>query len=161
MTGYVRGAGSKAMRPGRAAAVLMAGAAAALGTACAALAVSAASRNATLDELSHRGVAVEAVVTGCIATSSGIGMSVEYWTCRGSYILQGRRFDEVVHGERRLVQPGRAIEAIAVPGHPSLLSTPAAAHQAPEGYTLSEGCGAAALVVAGGGLAAGRAGRRS
>jgi hypothetical protein len=155
MTGYVRGAGSKAMRPGRAAAVLMAGAAAALGTACAALAVSAASRNATLDELSHRGVAVEAVVTGCIATSSGIGMSVEYWTCRGSYILQGRRFDEVVHGERRLVQ------AIAVPGHPSLLSTPAAAHQAPEGYTLSEGCGAAALVVAGGGLAAGRAGRRS
>lgn len=149
------------MRPGRVVALVMLLAAAALGATAVVLAVSTAGNNATLSELRHRGVEVRVVITGCVAASSGIGMSVEYWTCRGSYTLGGGRFDEVVRGERALVERGRAIAAVAVPGHPSLLYTPAALRQAPQGYALAEGFGGAAAVLAVGGLAARRAGRRS
>jgi len=149
------------MRPGRVVALVTLVAAAALGATAVALAVSTTGNNATLSELRHRGVEVRVVITGCVASSSGIGMSVEYWTCRGSYTFGGRRFDEVVRGERALVERGRAMAAVAVPGRPSLLYTPAALHQVPQGYALAEGLGAAAVVLTVGGIAAGRAGRRS
>jgi hypothetical protein len=88
-----------------------------------ALTISAASQNSRLDQLRHQGVPVEATVTGCLGISSGIGMGVEYWECRGSYVLDGHHYNEVIGGSRAHLQDGEKVPAIAVPGHPTLLST--------------------------------------
>jgi hypothetical protein len=92
-----------------------------------ALTISAASRNSGLSKLHHQGVPVEVTTTGCVGTSSGIGMSIEYWECRGTYTLYGRSYNEVIRGSRALLQKGQKVPAVAVPGEPTLLSTVAAA----------------------------------
>ena len=86
-------------------------------------AASGSSRNSRLTLLRDRGVAVQATVTGCPAVSSGVGMGIEYWDCRASYALDGRHFSAPLGGNRRLLDAGTTVAAVAVPGHPGLLWT--------------------------------------
>ena len=86
------------------------------------LTVSATSQNSRLGKLRDQGVPVAMTVTGCLAISSGIGMSVEYWDCRGSYTLGGHPYNEVIGGSRTHLRDGEVVEAVAVPGHPALVS---------------------------------------
>jgi hypothetical protein len=92
-----------------------------------ALTISALNQNSRLSKLHHEGVPVEVTTTGCVGTSSGIGMSIEYWECRGNYTLNGHSYNEVIRGSRALLQKGQKVPAVAVPGEPALLSTVAAA----------------------------------
>lgn len=94
-----------------------------------ALAASAASQNSRLDQLQHQGVPVEMTVIGCQAISSGIGMSVDHWECRGTYGLGGHRYNEVIGGSRAHLRDGQSVRAVAVPGHPTLVSTTTNASQ--------------------------------
>jgi hypothetical protein len=91
------------------------------------LTVSAAHQNARLDKLRHHGVPVQATVSGCVGISSGIAMAIEYWECRATYTLDGHQFNEVIRGSRANLTAGQTVPAVAVPGDPALLSTPAAA----------------------------------
>ena len=95
-----------------------------VGTAVA-LTVSAASANSRIDRLRHRGVPVTAVVSGCLAIGSGIGMGIEYWQCRADYTLSGHRYNEVIGGSRTLLDRGQTVQAVAVPGEAASLSTTA------------------------------------
>jgi hypothetical protein len=91
-----------------------------------ALTISAARENSRVDAVRHRGVPVEVTVTGCQGISSGIGMGIEYWECRGAYSLAGRSYNEVIGGSRALLATGQIVPAVAVPGQPRLLSAAAA-----------------------------------
>lgn len=79
------------------------------------------------DKLRRHGVPVHATVTGCVAISSGIGMGTEYYECRGAYSLGGQTYTAVIRGSRSLLRTGDTVAAVAVPGDPSLLATPASA----------------------------------
>ena len=97
--------------------------------------VSAAHQNARLSKLQRHGTPVPATVTGCVGISSGIAMAIEYWECRGSYTLNGARYNEVIRGSRAHLRTGQTVAAIAVPGDPALLSTVAAAGQTHSGWS--------------------------
>ena len=86
-------------------------------------------------KLRDQGVPVAMTVTGCLAISSGIGMSVEYWDCRGSYTLGGHRYNEVIGGSRAHLRDGEVVEAIAVPGHPALVSLSTSVSQRRSSFT--------------------------
>lgn len=116
-------------------------------------AVSAAGQDSRLTLLREKGVAVQATVTGCTAVSSGVGMGIEYWNCRASYAVGGHDFTAPLGGNRKLLDAGTVLPAVAVPGHPDLLWTAAGlqrGHSSAAGYTI-------AGVLAGAGLAAGGA----
>jgi len=91
-----------------------------------ALTISAARENARVDTVRHRGVPVQVAVTGCQGISSGVGMGIEYWECRGTYRLAGNSYNEVIGGSRAHLATGQVVPAVAVPGQPHLLSVPAA-----------------------------------
>ena len=116
-------------------------------------ALSGSSRDSRLTLLRDRGVAVQATVTGCTAVSSGIGMGIEYWDCRASYALGGHRFSAQLGGNRRLLDAGTAVAAVAVPGHPGLLWT-AAGVRSGQSSTASY---AAAVALGGAGVLVGAA----
>lgn len=99
------------------------------------LAVSAGDQNGKEAALRKHGVPVQVTITGCLAVSSGIGMGIEYWQCRGDYTLGGNRYNEVIGGSRVLLSAGRQVAAIAVPGQPALLSTVAAASKGKSSFT--------------------------
>jgi hypothetical protein len=103
--------------------VILVGVLLALLTIIIALTISAARENARADTVRHRGVPVQVSVTGCQGISSGIGMGIEYWECRGTYHLAGRSYNEVMGGSRAHLQDGQTVSATAVPGRPGLLST--------------------------------------
>jgi hypothetical protein len=100
-----------------------------------ALTVGAASQNTRLDKLRNHGVPVQAQVTGCLGISSGIGMAIEYWECRGTYTLGGHRYTEVIGGSRTHLADGQTLAAIAVPGDPTLLSTVASVARKSSSWT--------------------------
>jgi hypothetical protein len=88
-----------------------------------ALTVSGAHQNARLHRLHHEGVRVVVTATGCVGISSGVGMGIEYWECRGSYTLGGHSYNQVIGGSRAHLENGQKLVAVAVPGEPGLLST--------------------------------------
>jgi hypothetical protein len=160
---YIRGGGGVAISP-RVLAVVLAGICIALLVAFAAYYGFAANRQSSnIAALRNRGVPVEATITGCVAVSSGVGMGIEYWQCRGSYTLEGRTFNEQLNGSRSFVETGRVVAAVAVPGDPGLLSTASSVrgrHNSTGSYIVSGVLGALAVVGAGGLLALRKSGRR-
>jgi hypothetical protein len=124
---YLRGVRVADVDTGRVIRVLIAVGLVALVVLALILTVSAARQNSRLSTLRSRGVPVTVTVAGCLGISSGIGMAVEYWECRGTYTLAGQSYKEVIGGSRAHLREGQTVDAIAVPGDPGLLSTAAAA----------------------------------
>ena len=120
--GYIRGGGgarTDSRRVLRVLAVVVLVGMAALGVG---LAVGGARNDSRVNALHDRGVPVEVSVTRCLGISSGVGMGIEYWQCRGTYSLGGRTYERVIGDSRTLLQTGEVVAAVAVPGHPDLLS---------------------------------------
>ena len=136
-SGFIRAGGGVALNGRRIAFVLGALGLAVLISVTAVVAASAASANSQIDRLRSQGVPVEMTVTGCLDISSGIGMGIEYWQCRGTYSLGGRSYEEVIGGQRQLLDAGQRIAVVALPGHPALVSVPQALRRR-HSYTLVE-----------------------
>jgi hypothetical protein len=151
---YIRAGGGVQISPRRIGGALVWACAALLAAMAGYFAVSASHESSQSSLLHRHGVPVTATITGCSAVSSGIGMGIEYYQCTGSYTLGGQTFNEVIHGSRSQLDSGQHVPAVAVPGHPSLLSTPKAAAAG------SSSTGQNAAAVALGGLAAGLIGIR-
>jgi hypothetical protein len=149
---YIRAGGGVQLKPLRVAAVLVWLLVALLAGLAIYFAVTGAQQNSQLNSLRDRGVPVTATVTGCRGISSGVGMGIEYWECRGSYTLGVGAFDAVINGSRSLLERGTQVQAIAVPGRPDLLST-ASSVRAAKGsgtqYGAAIGLGAGAVAAAG------------
>ncbi len=86
--------------------------------------VAGARKNAQIADLRQHGVPVEVTITGCQGLLGGSGSNAAGYTCRGTFTLDGQRDDEAIPGDT-LLSPGTRIRAVAVPGDPGLVSTPA------------------------------------
>jgi hypothetical protein len=161
---FIRAGGGVQLNPRRLAGILVWLLVALLAGLAVYFSVTGAQQNSQLNALRQRGVPVQATVTGCRGISSGVGMGIEYWECRGSYTLDGHSFGGVINGSRKLLESGVQVPAIAVPGRPDLLSTVSSvrgAHGAGTQYGAAVGLGVAAVLVAAGWLAFGSRRRRS
>jgi hypothetical protein len=86
------------------------------------LSVAALRQNGRLNRLHREGVAVKVTVTGCQGVASGTGTTVSGYSCRGTFTLDGGRYNEVIDGTSAQYHPGATIRAVTVPGDPKLLS---------------------------------------
>lgn len=123
-SGYLRGVRVAEIDPRRVVQVIVVAVVAGLVAMTVSLAVSASAQDSSQRLLRHEGVSVPVRVTGCLGISSGIGMGIEYWECRGTYTLDGRTYNEVIGGSRPHLADGQVVDAIAVPGRPDLLAAP-------------------------------------
>jgi hypothetical protein len=93
------------------------------------LAVAGTEQNNRRTELKRQGVPVEATIVGCLGIGSGSGATIYNYSCRASYSLAGRTYEAVIKGTSSVYPVGQRLPAVAVPGHPSLLSTASAVAQ--------------------------------
>jgi hypothetical protein len=96
-----------------------------------ALTVAAVHQNSRNDRLQHHGVAVDLTVTSCLGQATGTGITENAFVCRGSFELNGHRYNEVIGGSTRLLAPGETVQAIADPRSPSTVSTVEAVRASP------------------------------
>ena len=120
---FIRAGGGVGLNPRKLASVLVWICVAGLLGIAAYLGVSANRHDSRLSELRSHGVAVTVTVTGCTGISSGVGMGIEYWQCRGSFGLAGSGYTEVINGSRKLLDRGQQIPALVVAGHPDSVTT--------------------------------------
>ena len=151
---YIRGAGAARVDPRRVGWILAVATLTVLAVATVFLSISTASSNSDASSLRRDGVPVQATVTRCTGITSGIGMGVEYYECRGDYTLGGETFNEVIHGSRSQLPVGQAVSALAIPGKPSSLGLPGAAgssggrsYAVPVGLGMVTVAGAAGLLL--------------
>jgi hypothetical protein len=78
-------------------------------------------KNHQIDQLHNQGIAVNVTITTCQGLLGGSGSNGAGYACRGTYGLDGRRYNEQLPGTA-LHAPGTVIRAIAVPGDPALVS---------------------------------------
>jgi hypothetical protein len=84
--------------------------------------VAGAHKNSQINLLRRHGVPVEATVSRCLGLLGGSGSNAAGYTCKGTFTIDGHRYNEVIPGNT-LYPPGARIRAVAVPGNPPLLST--------------------------------------
>lgn len=149
-TGYIRGSAGFPTEPRRVGVILLGVFTLAVLALIAVLAVQAAHRNSRDRALSDRGVPVTVTVTSCRGTASGTGITVNGFTCRGDFVLNSRRYTDVIGGITVLKQRGDIVQGIADPRSPSTLSTEktvAAARPSWHGYLPSILLGASLTLI--------------
>ena len=83
--------------------------------------VAAVHTNQQDDRLHDDGVPVTFTVSGCMGLLGGSGSNAAGYACRGTYTLDGHRYNEPLPGVA-FHRPGSTVAAIAVPGDPALVS---------------------------------------
>jgi hypothetical protein len=77
--------------------------------------------NRQIDQLRNQGVPVAVTVTSCQGLLGGSGSNAAGYSCRGTYELDGHRYNELLPGTA-LHAPGTVVRALAVPSDPTLVS---------------------------------------
>lgn len=77
--------------------------------------------NRQIDELRNQGVPVAVTITSCQGLLGGSGSNSAGYSCRGTYELDGHRYNELLPGTA-LHAPGTVVRALAVPSDPTLVS---------------------------------------
>lgn len=83
--------------------------------------VVAAHTNQQDDRLHKDGVPVTFTVSGCMGLLGGSGSNAAGYACRGTYTLEGHRYNEPLPGVA-FHRPGSTVAAVAVPGDAALVS---------------------------------------
>jgi hypothetical protein len=78
-------------------------------------------QNHTRQELSDRGAPVMATVDSCLGLLGGSGSNAAGYSCRASFLFQGRIFTESIPGTR-LRPRGEAVKLVVDPLEPSALA---------------------------------------
>jgi hypothetical protein len=86
------------------------------------LGVEAVRQNSRAERLHRDGVAVQVTVTSCLGVASGTGTTESGYSCRGTFTLDGRSYNEVIGGSVALHHAGDTIRAVTVSGDPKLLT---------------------------------------
>ncbi len=84
--------------------------------------VAGAQKNGEITRLHQHGVAVTITSSGCRGLLGGSGSNAAGYACRGSFTLDGRRYNENIPGNT-LRPPGTVIRGVSVPGDPALVTT--------------------------------------
>ena len=87
-----------------------------------------------IERLRSAGVPVRTVVTGCTGSAGGTGITVAYFTCTGTFRVDGVPHAAVIHGNTALLAPGTELATVVDPRDPSTLSTPGAVSGAWSGF---------------------------
>ena len=122
---YIRGSGAVPVDPARLGRILLVLIGAAVAALTVVFAVEAFQRNARVDALRDRGVAIEASVSGCVGLASGTGITEVGYQCRANFTYGGRAFNEPIHGTAQLFPVGQKVAAIAERGNPAIAYTAA------------------------------------
>ncbi|MHB8245266.1 MAG: hypothetical protein ACYDGN_07925 [Acidimicrobiales bacterium] len=117
----LRGAGVD-VDAARAARVLVGACLVGLAVAVVILSVSGFQKNAEITLLRQQGVSVPATVTGCLGQMGGSGSNLAGYSCRGTLVFHGRRYQKVLPGSA-LHRPGSLVWVVVAPGDPGLLAT--------------------------------------
>jgi hypothetical protein len=133
-SGYIRGGGGVEISAARALRVVGYVAVAGLIGLAAGLTVSGVDQNSRT-QLLRGAVPIQATVSGCEGISSGIGMGIEYWSCRASYVFGGQRYDEVIGGSRIHLATGQSLTVAVAPGDPTVVATLDQARKKPTGWS--------------------------
>ena len=119
---YIRGAAANHVDSRRVLQVVAGSVAAVLVALSVYLIVATADHNSANAELRDHGVPVRLTVTSCTGISDGIGMGVEYWQCRGRFVVEGRSYTETINKSRLQHPTGETLAAVVVPSDPSSLA---------------------------------------
>ncbi|HUY66243.1 MAG TPA: hypothetical protein VMV06_05460 [Acidimicrobiales bacterium] len=84
--------------------------------------VAGAQKNAQITRLHDHGVGVEVTVTRCIGLMGGSGSNLAGYQCRGSFTINGHRYDEALPGATPS-HSGATFRAVTDPDDPALLAT--------------------------------------
>ena len=84
-----------------------------------ALFLAGANKNAATSRLKHNGVPVTVTVTHCLGNASGSGAVLTGYTCHGTYLLKGYRYNEVIGGSNQPHLRGDVIQGVVDPDHPT------------------------------------------
>jgi len=79
--------------------------------------------NSQINSLRHDGVPVTVTVDSCLGLMGGTGQNSVGYSCTGTYILGGTQYRQAIPGIA-FHAPGSAVQGIAVPDDPKLLTTP-------------------------------------
>ena len=120
---YFRGAGGVRVDGRRVASILVGLAALTLAVLVVILGVVGYQQNSRSDRLRQHGVPVAVTVTGCLGIASGTGITESAYRCRGSFMLDGRSYNEVIGGSSTLLSIGQRVQAKAVRDDPSIMAT--------------------------------------
>lgn len=152
-SGYIRGGGGVSVDGSTVLRLLAVTLLLGLVTLSVVVAIATSHRHSRLSALRSRGISVPVTVNSCLGISSGVGMSIEYWQCRGSFVVGGQKFERVIGGSRTLLERGQVVTGRVLPGQPSSLYLERSIPPPQQGigsYTASLASGAAAAVLAGG-----------
>jgi hypothetical protein len=97
--------------------------------------------------LQQSGVPVTVRMTSCVAVASGTGETVFGAICRGTYTLDGRTHEGLVHGMAGTVPVGAVVAAVVDPAHPSTLSTARSVAAARSSWAAFIPAGVTALIL--------------
>jgi hypothetical protein len=148
---YIRGAGGVLVDRRRLGSVAVGLCLLALSTLTVLLAVDAAAQDSREGRLKAFGLRVSVAVTSCVGLASGTGITASGFACRGSFVLDGERYDEAIRGSTALHRPGDLIDAVVIAGDPASVSTLASQRGEPSGlkpFILPVTLALAAAVIA-------------
>jgi hypothetical protein len=103
----------------------------ALAAATVVLFAAAVHKNDQITNLRQHGVPIEVTVSRCLGVLSGSGSNAAGYSCRGTFVLDGRRHSETIPGNA-LLGPGTTLRLVTVKNDPALIAT---VHQAESEHT--------------------------
>jgi hypothetical protein len=98
-----------------------------------ALFAAAVHKNSQIKSLRQHAVPIEVTVTGCLGVLGGSGSNAAGYSCRGTFVLDGKSHAGTIPGST-LLAPGTTLRMVTVESHPGLIAT---IHQAESDHTSS------------------------
>ncbi len=87
-------------------------------------------KNDQITSLRQHGFPIEVTVSSCLGVLSGSGSNAAGYSCRGTFVLDGRRYSETIPGST--LGPGTTLRLVTVKSDPGLIAT---VHQAESEHT--------------------------
>jgi hypothetical protein len=90
--------------------------------------------NTQITSLRRHGVPIEVTVSRCLGALSGSGSNAAGYSCRGTFVLDGRRHSGTIPGHA-LLAPGTTVRLVTVESDPGIIAT---IHEAESEHTSWE-----------------------
>ena len=146
-TGYIRGGSATSTEPRNVMRIVFLTFVICMVALIVVLAVEAARHNSRTQRLSDHGVPVQVRVTSCIGSATGTGITVNGYTCRGTYTLDGQRHSAILRGLNTHQHRGVVVAGVADPQSPGTLSTPDLVASSDASWRAYVGAGVTAIIL--------------
>jgi hypothetical protein len=79
-------------------------------------------KNAQITSLRRHGVPIDVTVIKCLGVLGGSGSNAAGYSCRGTFVLNGKRYTHTIPGDT-LLAPGTIVRLVTVESDPGLIAT--------------------------------------